>query len=33
MFKAMTRSVGVVAYSTPSTTIGFDCISEPGNSS
>ena len=30
---AMTRSFGVVAYSTPSMTIGFDCISEPGNSS
>ena len=30
---AKTRSLGVVAYSTPSTTIGFACISDPGNSS
>ncbi len=30
---AMTRNLGVVAYSTPSMTIGFDCISEPLKSS
>jgi hypothetical protein len=29
----MTCSFGVVAYSTPSTTTGFACISEPVNAS